>query len=377
MPVRPIQPSDHDGIDALHREVWWPHRTRGGRRWLESNPARHDLGAPAGWIVEDETGAPAAHLGNFIQRFWRGDAALYGSTGYSLIVTPRVRGQSRGLIRAILDQPELFAFYTLNANSRACRLYAQYGLSPWPAQTHDLKLSWIIDPIACLEGRALRSAVRRFPVLSGHEWATNGRLGRMPRLRLPPGVERLTDVADGSDYDAYWNALRSEGRLIADRSPAILRWRLADPDLATPPLMLAFRRDGRIVGALTAMMNKISSTEPVVLEIIDVTALDGAGEAVAGLVRAVLKNARALGAAKVRLPVVNSRLLARLGRVAQHARREGGWGHGHALFSPDAPPTDDWSPTAFDGDYALCLRAPPLRRARTRPAGVASATASA
>ena len=54
MSVRPIVGSDHEALNRLHRDVGWPERSPAGWRWLEANPARQDIAAPAGWVVADD-----------------------------------------------------------------------------------------------------------------------------------------------------------------------------------------------------------------------------------------------------------------------------------------------------------------------------------
>jgi len=371
MTLRPFTFPDHDAVNALHRAVWWPERSAAGWRWLLANPARTDIGAATGWVIDDRAGVPAAFVGNLIQRFWQDDVRTHGATGFSIIVPPSVRGASRQLIRAVVSQPNVFAAYTFNANSRSAPLYSRHGLIAWPPRTHGLKLSWIIDPIDCLQGRVLREAVRWAPTLTDpyRERFMNRRLGLPRSVRLPSKVSALSDLGDTSDYAAFWKALKCEGRLIADRSPEILRWRLSDPDQVTPPVMLTFRRDGIITGYAMAMMAKANPIEPAILEILDLVALDGESRAIPALMQALLTQGRSLGAAKVRLQVLGEELLRRLGPWAAGARREGGWGHGHVRFHHDGPAHHGWSPTPFDADHAFCQRPVPTRvgRGRSRP----------
>lgn len=379
MTVRRFHPADVHGVNQLHRGVWWPERSIEGWRWLDDNPARLALDAPAGWVIERADGGPAAFLGNFIQRFWREGRPLYGATGFSVIVPPDQRGRSRELLGAFVKQPGCFARYTLNANARSSPLYKRFGMVPWPTRTHALKLSWIINPAACLYSRGLRSLVAREPRTA--RW-----LGEqlMPRRRsvvdtagLPGGVSELTDLSDASPYARFWTALRSQGRLTADRSPAMLRWRLSDPDLTVRPLHLVRRLNGEITGHALALLGKGNPIEPPMLEIIDLEALDHDRAAIPALVAALLKLAPALGAAKVRLQVVSDSTLHDLGDLARRARREGGWGHCHAAFTSDllgadVPSTNDWRPTPFDGDYSFCTRPLPARSVKEAPAGSAA-----
>jgi len=361
MTVREITEADYPAVQALHRGVGWPQRSLAGWRWLGDNPARHEIGAPAGWVVDGPDGQPVAHLGNMIHRFHLDGRPLYGATGFSIIVTPEAKGTSRALIKTFLGQTGIFAAYTLNANSRSQPLYAHHGMVPWPQATHALKLSWRVAPLTLLAGRALRGLLNVAPGLapSMGEWFLNDRLGRTPRLRLPNGVSILTSLREGSPYDRFRKALEREGRLMGDRSPETLRRRLADPDLTTAPLILAHRRGDVITGYALAMMAKASIIEAPVLEIIDLEALAWDDEAIPALMSGLIAAARPMGAAKVRLQATTPRLQTRLGAHASTAVTEGGWGHCHAQFMMDVP-YDLWSPTPYDGDYAACLRPLPL-----------------
>lgn len=365
MTLREIAEGDYPAIQALHRSVGWPERSLAGWRWLHANPARLDIGAPAGWIVDGPDGDPAGHVGNLIQRFRLGDRRLHGATGFNIIVSAAARGSSRAMLKTFTRQPDVFARYTFNANSKSQPLYVRHGMLAWPEQTHALKLSWIVDPLPLALSRLWRRFYRAAPGLVGSsERLMNDRLGRAVRPALPPQVHPLTDFGDASPYAAFWTALSSEDRLLADRSPEIQRWRLRDPDLSERPLILSFQRDGAVVAYAMAMMAKSNILEPPVLEIIDLEALHDHADALPVLMTALKDSARAMGAAKLRLQTVTPQTLHRLGDFAHTARREGGWGHSHVHFSPDAPDPALWSPTPYDGDYAVCLRPVPMEAAR-------------
>lgn len=376
MSVRPIVGSDHDALNRLHRDVGWPERSPAGWRWLEANPARQDIAAPAGWVVADDRDEAVAMVGNFVQRFRHGSRSLYGATGFSIIVPPSRKGASRALIRTFLKQPGLFARYTFNANARSAPLYGLFGLKPWPTETHGLKLSWVTDRLACAQGRVLRSLLGRTSAQTAArlgEQLMNGRVFRQTAPSLPPQVTELRDLSDSSPYADFWRRLSSEDRLLADRSPATLRWRMADPDLTLKPVLLACVREGRIVATAMAQMTKTSLIEPPCLDIIDLVALETAQDAIEVLTQALIDNARAMGAAKVRLQMVTPHMLTALGDLATTARREGGWGHCHAIID-DPALASAWAPTPFDGDYGICSRNPPAPARRNRPSA-AHATA--
>jgi hypothetical protein len=121
-------------------------------------------------------------------------------------------------------------------------------------------------------------------------------------------------------------------------------------------VLLAAVEGETIVGHAWAELAKPSIIDPPVLEIVDLMALNGAPGTLDRLMTALMAAARRLDAAKLRLHLVSPRLLDQLGAWAVTARREGGWGHAHARFEPDAPDPDLWQPTPYDGDYSFCLR---------------------
>lgn len=361
MPIRPLDETDYPGVQALHRAVGWPARSLAGWRWLHSNPARVGIDAPAGWVVDTGEGELAGHLGNLIQRFHHRGRTFHGATGFSIIVLPSARGQGQRMIRTFMSQPDLFARWTFNANVVSQPLYARHEMKPWPERTHALKLGWPVAPLPLIAGKALKALHSIAPetVSRLDEQLMNDRLGRTVRLALPQGVSLLEDVSDASSYAAFWTALSAEDRLLSDRSPATLRWRLADPDQTQAPLLLAVHRDGVMTGYAMAQMAKGNILEPPVLEIVDLEALAGHADAVPLLMTALKGAAKQLGAAKLRLPVVSPLQLSRLGAFADSARREGGWGHCHVFFE-DGAAQEAWSPTPWDGDQGFCLRPVPL-----------------
>lgn len=361
MPIRVFTENDINAVNDLWQSVWWPKRSRAGWRWLMENPVLKDAPAPVGWVLTDAMGVVRGFLGALVQKFWLRDEAHYGLTGHSLVVAPEARGSSRHLLHTLLSEPGFFTCYTLNANALAYRLYWKYGFKPCPVETAELKLSWVLDPLICLEGRLLRWAVSDHPSLARRvgERLLPGKVWKKERVSFENGVRPLhpSDPA----YAVFWQAIRAQGRLVADRSPQVQRWRMKDPDLTIPQVMLAYAPEDEVTAYATAIFAKGNSIEPLVLEIIDLVALDDAPEGVPALMEALIKIARAHGAAKVRLSMVNAQLLSQLGEYAQTARREGGWNHAQIIPRQGGPDINLWQPTPYDGDLNISLRPPPKR----------------
>ncbi|MGA9658501.1 MAG: N-acetyltransferase [Asticcacaulis sp.] len=368
MSIRDIDPADYDHVNALWESVWWPTRSLAGWAWLAANPLLAHRPAPLGWVHVNETGQVDAVLGALPQRFWVGDSCFYGLTGHSLVVAPQVRGASRHMIKRIIDQPGFCARYTLNANILSHKIYGRFGFVSHPVETANFKLAWMIDPLACLAGKVLRRALEPHPTLARRagERLMPGRLWHEMKRSYRHPIHEMTAFDEA--YQDFWLRLRAEGDLIADRSAEVQTWRMKDPDQTVTPIVLKFCRGDDITGYACAMFSKPSPIEPLVLEIIDLMALQDEAEAVPALMADLMQMAHAHGAAKLRLSMVSPRLLKQLGSYADKARREGGWAHAHIHLDADAPDIHRWSPTSYDGDLFMSLRPPPRRYQITKMA---------
>ncbi|WP_420652527.1 hypothetical protein, partial [Mesorhizobium japonicum] len=70
------------------------------------------------------------------------------------------------------------------------------------------------------------------------EQLMNRRLFRPAPLKLAAAVVPRRALSERSEYADCWRDLVDEGHLLADRSPAMMRWRMSDPDQTVRPLLL-------------------------------------------------------------------------------------------------------------------------------------------
>ncbi len=364
--IRPFRFDDPDEVAlvaGLHSGVGWPVRTFAGWRWLAAAPGQGE--APVGWVAVDDQDRPVGVLGNLKLDVVAPGLRLSGATGYSVVTAQHGRGSGSKLVRTFMAQPDVFATWTFNANPAGAPLYDRLGLAPWPVQTQALKLSWIVDPVACALGRALRLAARdrRMSDLLGERLTSRRLDAAVDESALGDGVEAIVDLGPGSAWDGYRLRLAREPRLRPDRSPTVMAWREADPQAPRPSLMLGcFERDDLVAHA-RARLAKGNALEVTALEILDLDWVEGRRAAVPVLMGALFDQARAWGAAKLRLQVVGPRVMDALGPWVERARREGGWGHCKLAWAGDAPALP-WEPTPFDGDYEVCLRPAPAGERR-------------
>lgn len=360
MAVRPFELADIEGVNALHNDIHWPVPSDAQWRWLASNPARGT--SPMGWVIDND-GRIDGFLGNFRQSYFRDSTIYNATTGHSIIVSPRAKGALRELIQPFLGQTDMFAVSIFNANDIGSPIYRHYGLKPFASPVHDVKLAWLLDPSRVFMAKALRSLTGRIPALYpllGERFLPRTAPVFDPRCVVwPDGVRAIADLSDTSAFDSFWQQLKADGALVADRSPAIMRWRLAMPDLASRPVLLGYYDDQGLCAYTMGQLSKLGPVEVVTLEIIDLIALDRApATAIPTLIRALKRACRKMQAAKLRLPVVSAKTYAALGSKAGLAHNEGGWGHAFAHFN--APDADfaDWQPTPFEGSYSFTLPQP-------------------
>jgi len=363
MNLRPFVLDDVDGLNALRAEAAWAPLPLAHWQWHHENPAQED--SIIGWVIDND-GSLDGFMGNFIQNYYRGDTRYRAATCHEIIVSKRARGGAKVIMRAFLDQTGVFLGSTLNANTLSAPIHRKLGLTPLPNGTDALKLSWPVSRPTLAMAKALRLTSNRFPKIADRlgEYFTpeRARHFKPEAFNWPTNTALISDLGDTGDYARFWQALVEDGRLVADRSPSLMRWRTRDPNLYTPPLLLGWQDDKSICAYAMAQLSKMATIDAPVLEIIDLVALDRApAQAVPELVDALLLAARAMGASKLRLHVLSETLKQQLGPKLDSARMEGGWGHGHAHFYEKAESFADWNLTPFDGCYSYNLRQPRFR----------------
>ena len=369
--IRPIRMEDAAEISTLLDWAWFAQRSEAGWRWLcrapRSQTARR---VPAGYVVEDRDGRVGGVFGLFAQDYVSGMGPAVGATAHTLIVHPRLKGASRGLIDAVLDQPDLFGVSVLNGNARAAPIYARHGFEPCPVDRADLTLTWVTDPLAILAEHSAKASLARAgdPAPRPQERFLRPRLFETELVRLGDRVASITPSDMVGPLDSFWRVLADEGRLTARRDAATLTWRFADPDRTRDPILLAWMDADEIGGLLLAQVSKVNEIECPSLDIIDLVArADCAAVAFADLTNALLRNAARLGVARVRLAVATQETEELLTRTPGLFRRRAHV-HGHLYLRPGAQSlVETWRLTPFDADYGYCLRHPP------RPSTVARA----
>ena len=370
--IRPIRMEDAADVSALLDWAWFAPRSQAGWRWLCRTPrSREARAVPVGYVAEDADGRVGGVFGLFVQDYVSSRGEVIGGTGHSLIVHPRLRGASSGLINAALDQSSMFGVSVLHGNERAAPLYARHGFEPWPVERGDLTLVRVTDPLAILAERAARAGVERRGDGAPRpaERFLRDRVFQTGLVRLGAKTRQLQAEDIDDRFDAFWDCLAGEGRLTARRDAAAWRWRLADPDRTRDPILLAWMDGEAIGGLLLAQISKVNEVQCPSLEVIDLVALEPCAErAVPELMGSLLRNASRLGVARVRMGVVTEETERLLTGVPGMMRRRTHV-HGHVRFlRSGADLAADWRLTPYDGEHGISHRHPPLPARLSRAA---------
>jgi len=386
--LRPLRADDHLPVQALFARQGWPQRSRAGWDWaLFDAPERRVTGVPAGWVLES-AGGVVGFLGNLPQRLWCQGRPVTAATCTALLVDAAWRGQGGALLRAFSTQTGTRLLYSATANPLSAPLYRMYRYQAQAAPGLDEARRWVADGGAFL-GQALQTQAQRLGL--GAAWPA--RLGRRPWYRVrrvlgwlgwpaaptaerspqpagqvlrwqpPPGLDmRSADTPlpgpCGDAWQAWWaQMLVAQPGLQADRRPATLAWRLADPDLAERlAVWLLHDAGGRMQGL--ALARAVTPARPAAprVEILDwcvlpdaplpaqATLLAAVGDWAAHLGLPFMEAKRFTGVARQQLAALGGRVIGLPG--------EANW----CVARPGDPPLEpaDWSMTGIDSDDWFC-----------------------
>jgi hypothetical protein len=221
---------------------------------IQSNPER-----PIGWVLE-ANGAVVGYLGNISLAYRYGDTTLTAATAHGLVVDPAYRALGLTLVAAYFRQKSVDLFISTSAIETVGKIALAFKSSPVPQRDYDTVLFWVLRPYGF--GSALVKKLNLGPVLAQVSSAfiafvvAADRLVRRRRPRLsssasssPFSVSEICLDEIGADFQTLWIAKQKEGcRLLADRSPAALRWHFEIPGDRGSSRVLCCYRNSELLG---------------------------------------------------------------------------------------------------------------------------------
>jgi len=226
------------------------------RLWRD-NPALENLVAthPIGWVLEGEAGI-VGYIGNIVLRYRFGKKSLTAVTSHGLVVEPQYRFATASLVSAYFRQKSADLFLTTTAIKSVGKISRAFKCDPLPQADYESVLFWVLRPYPFAQAM-MRKLDLNSTLAHVAEVVTALAIGmdKVLRRRWPKSsskglsVERINLDQIGDEFRTLWEErLNGRTQLLADRSPAALRWHFAIPGDKGSAQVLCCRRGGGLVG---------------------------------------------------------------------------------------------------------------------------------
>ena len=236
------------GLGADSIENW--------ERLWRHNPAlvQDECERPIGWVLEAE-GVVVGYLGNISLLYRYGDRKLKAVTGHALVVEPAYRASGLSLVAAFYRQRSVDLYLTTSAIPEVGRIARSFKSDALPQADYETVLFWVLHSYSfaqvLMEKLRLRSILGRIGVTSASLAVGIDKFlhRRSPRECSSFTVSEIGVSEIGDDFQYLWLEKLDEGpRLLADRSPAVLRWHFEIPGDRGTARVLCCRRNGELLG---------------------------------------------------------------------------------------------------------------------------------
>ena len=237
------------GIDADSLENW-------ERLWLR-NPALAlgEAERPIGWVLE-AGGSIVGYLGSIPLLYRYGDRTLTAVTSHGFVVKPSYRAVAVSLVAAFYCQRSVDLYLVTTATPEVGRIARAFKSDALPQEDYDTVLFWVLqsNPFA----RTVMEKLRLKSVLANMgRMSTSVAIGidKLLHRRWPSqhstqlAVSEISVSEIGDDFQSLWSEkLTERPRLIADRSPASLRWHFEISGDRGSARVFCCRKDGELLG---------------------------------------------------------------------------------------------------------------------------------
>ena len=364
---REAQMSDFTRVAAL--------KTRSGlssdslenwKRLWQDNPAILQAKQPLamGWVQEAD-GEIVGYLGSIPLLYQYGEQTLLAVAATCYAANPSYRAMSVSLVGSFFRQTGCDFFLDTTATPAAGRVLSGFKALPLPQAHYEEVLFWVLDSNsfvqAALNKLQVSNVVGRAAALLGSpalrlDIAVRARRPRPSSRRLSCRVMRIDEIGD--EFGDLWlRKVRERPRLLACRTPEILRWHFLIPHSRRKAQVLGCYHEGRLVGYLilqTGLKGPFGLRRAVVADLI---AVGGESDVVAELLTGAYELAKAEG----------SDVLEVLG-FPEEVRSICATGRPYRRRYPDCPfyyktgdpgmhdilaQADSWYACPFDGDATL------------------------
>ena len=257
--VREALFSDFEAVAALKRR-WGlgPDSLENWERLWHHNPALNQTPCdrPIGWVLQSDARV-VGYLGNISSLYRFGDRTLTAVTSVGLVVEPKYRSVSLSLAAAFHRQRAVDLYLATTAIEAAGKIARLFGSDVLPQADYQTVLFWVLRPYPFAQavmkmlqlGSAFSLAGATLTSLAvGTDRVIRGRWPRRSSKRMAVSEIGVNEIGD--EFHALWMEKLNElpQRLMADRSPATLRWHFDMPGDQGSSRVLCCHKNGELAG---------------------------------------------------------------------------------------------------------------------------------
>ncbi|WP_143201878.1 hypothetical protein [Bradyrhizobium sp. NAS96.2] len=252
---REVQFADFAGIARL--------KERGGlakdtienwdRLWRQ-NPAMVAVKSQPsmGWVLETAEGI-VGYQGSVLVLYQFENRTMIAATAAGLVIEPAYRTRCIGLLASFYRQRDVALFVITHSTASVINQSKALHARSLPRRDYDKVLFWILNVHEFARVLAAKLGLASGMEAAGAFLASSAlrldSLRRGPQSHPPSKITQI-DVNDiGDEFEALWRRKLGEApRLLADRSPASLRWHFTLPGSTSTVAVLCCHRFQRLAG---------------------------------------------------------------------------------------------------------------------------------
>ena len=226
------------------------------RLWRRNPAYAHSgLDRPIGWVLEAE-GTVVGYQGNISLLYRYGERTLTAVTGHALVVEPAYRAAAVSLVASFYRQKAVDLYLTTSSIPEVGKIARAFKANALPQADCETVLFWVLQPYRF--GQVVMEKLSLQPTLAsmgGVAAALAVGSDKLLHRRWPRQSSRSFAVSEigvheiGDEFQFLWmEKLNEAPRLLADRSPAALRWHFEIPGDRGSARVLCCRRNGELLG---------------------------------------------------------------------------------------------------------------------------------
>jgi len=255
---REVRFRDFEAVAALKRRVGLPPDSRKNwQRLWRDNPALAGRRQQScmGWVLEADEKI-VGYLGSIPLLYHYANKTLNAAVASGFATDRPYRAFSLGLVASFYRQEDVDLFLNTTAIEAVGKIMSAFKADPLPQKDYDTVLFWVLDPnIFCKALIQKLNTNATFVKIGSVLGSLALHADVVLRNRLPGGIASRLHISEtsvseiGDDFQGLWlKKLKERPRLLADRTPAVLRWHFEISEKRQSTRVLRCDSSGRLAG---------------------------------------------------------------------------------------------------------------------------------